>query len=169
MEVILIAALDRGRAIGQGGGLPWRLRSDLRRFRRLTLGHTLVMGRKTAESIGRALPGRRCLVLTRDASWGLAGMERVGSVEEALEVAAAGGASTLFVAGGEGVYAAFMAQADALYLTRVEASAAGDAFFPPWEGAGPWSAEVVERVEAGAEDEAASFFEIWRREAKKGS
>lgn len=163
MEVILIAALDRGRVIGRGGALPWRLRSDLRRFRRLTLGHTLVMGRKTAESIGRALPGRRCLVLTRDVSWGLAGMERVGSVEEALEAARVGGASTLFVAGGEGVYAAFMSRADALYLTRVEASAAGDAFFPPWEGAGPWSAEVVERACAGEGDEVGSAFEVWRR------
>lgn len=131
MRIVLIAAIDRNRAIGRDNDLPWRLPADLARFKALTLGKPILMGRKTAESLGRALPGRRNLVLTRSGRVPFEGMEPVASVEEALRVAAAGGAGQLGVIGGGEVYALFLPRADALYLTLVDTEVVGaDAFFP---------------------------------------
>jgi len=124
----LIAALDRRRAIGRQGGLPWHLPDDLRRFKALTLGKPVLMGRRTAESIGRALPGRRNLVLTHAASAPFAGQEAVASLEVAIALA---GPLPLMVIGGGEVYALALPQADALHLTRVDDDCRdADAFFP---------------------------------------
>jgi len=127
--IALVAAHDRHRVIGKDGQLPWRLPLDLKHFKELTLGHPILMGRKTWESIGRPLPGRRNLVLTRQAGFQAPGAETVGSPGEAL--AAVAGAPWLFVIGGEAVYAAFLPLAHSLFLTQVHTDVeGGDAFFP---------------------------------------
>ena len=130
----LVAALDRARGIGRGNELPWRLPDDLQRFKALTLGKPLLMGRRTAESLGRALPGRRNLVLTRSNQVPFAGMEAVASLDEAL--ALAGGADLMVIVGGE-VYALALPRASHLHLTHVDTVVAdADAFFPDFDAAG---------------------------------
>ncbi|MFN4160828.1 MAG: dihydrofolate reductase, partial [Stenotrophomonas sp.] len=132
MKLSLIAALDRRSAIGRGNALPWHLPDDLRRFKALTLGKPVLMGRRTAESLGRALPGRRNLVLTRGGQVPFPGMQAVASLEQALALAAAAGGDELCVIGGGQVYALALPQATHLHLTHVETEAEGaDAFFPP--------------------------------------
>jgi dihydrofolate reductase len=130
MPISLIAAVARNGTIGRGGRLPWHLRDDLARFRRLTLGNTVLMGRRTWESLGRPLPGRRNVVLTRDASFAAPGCAVVHTIE-AAKTAAGGG--ELFVIGGAEVYAAFLPIADRLFITHVDADVAGDAAFPEFD------------------------------------
>ena len=131
MRVSLIAALDRNHAIGKANALPWHLPDDLRRFKALTLGKTILMGRRTAESLGRALPGRRNLVLTRGARAPFAGMDAVATLDQALDRAAADGDELCVIGGGE-VYALALQAATDLHLTHVLTEVAGaDAFFPP--------------------------------------
>ena len=127
MPISLIAAVARNGTIGSEGRLPWRLPDDLARFKQLTLGHTVLMGRRTWESLGRPLPGRRNVVLTRDASFSSPGCETVHSVGEGRALASGG---ELFVIGGAAVYAAFLPFADRLHITHVDAEVAGDAAFP---------------------------------------
>ena len=137
-RVVLIAAMDRRRAIGRDNDLPWRLPDDLKRFKALTLAKPVLMGRKTAESLGRALPGRRNLVLTRGGRVPFQGMEAVATVEEALQAARGSGADELCVIGGAQVYALLLPRADAMHLTLVDAAVDGaDTFFPAFE-AGEW-------------------------------
>lgn len=137
-QLILIAALDRKHAIGRDNALPWRLSDDLKRFKALTLGKPLLMGRKTAQSLGRALPGRRNLVLTRSGEAPFAGMEAVGSTEQALEYAQADGAAELCVIGGGEIYALCLPSASRMHLTRVDTQVEGaDAFFPRFDP-GEW-------------------------------
>ena len=132
--VVLIAALDRNGAIGRDNDLPWRLPDDLKRFKALTLGKTLLMGRKTAESLGRALPGRRNLVLTRSGRVPFQKMEAVGSVDEALAAARSGESDQLCVIGGGEVYALCLPIATRLQLTHVDTAVEGaDAFFPKFD------------------------------------
>jgi dihydrofolate reductase len=128
-RLTLLAARARNGTIGRDGGLPWHLPEDLRHFRQTTLGHPIVMGRRTFESIGRPLPGRRTIVLTRDAAWSHPGCERAGSLEDAL--ARCAGAPEVFVVGGGAVYAAAMPIADRLIVTDVEIDVDGDVLFPP--------------------------------------
>lgn len=129
--LVLIAAMDRNRAIGKDNALPWHLPDDLKRFKALTLGKPLLMGRKTAESLGRALPGRRNLVLTRSGQVPFDGMQAVGSVEQAQNIARQDGASQLSVIGGAEIYALTLPRASRLYLTHVHTVVEGaDTFFP---------------------------------------
>ena len=128
----LVAALDRHLAIGRGNALPWHLPADLKRFKALTLGKPVLMGRKTAESIGRALPGRRNLVLTRSGRVPFDGMEAVDSIDSALAFAD----EELSVIGGGEVYALCLPRADRLHLTHVDTIVEGaDAFFPAFDPA----------------------------------
>ena len=134
MRISLIAALDRNRAIGRDNALPWRLPDDLKRFKALTLGKPVLMGRRTAESLGRALPGRTNLVLTRGGRVPFDGMQAAGSVEDALRIARMDGAGELCVIGGAEVYALLLPFAVAMHLTRVETGVEGaDAFFPAFD------------------------------------
>jgi len=128
MPVSLIAAVARNGTIGRGGRMPWRLPNDMARFKRITLGHTVLMGRRTWESLGRPLPGRRNVVLTRDESFSAFGCETVHSVEQGRALAAG---AELFVIGGATVYTAFMPFADRLFITHVDSDVPGDAAFPP--------------------------------------
>lgn len=130
--IAIVAALDRNHAIGRGNTLPWHLPADLKRFKTLTLGHPVLMGRRTAESIGRALPGRRNLVLTRAAHAPFDGQETVFSLDVARERIGAG--ETLMVIGGGEVYALALPLAQRLHLTWVGTEVEGaDAFFPRFD------------------------------------
>ncbi len=150
MQVVLLAALDRNHAIGKGNALPWHLPDDLKRFKALTLGKPLLMGRKTAQSLGRALPGRRNLVLTRSGQVPFAGMEAVASLDAALARAREDGAAELCVIGGGEVYALCLPQATRLYLTHVDTAVEGaDAFFPRFDPA-DWCAVAREARPADA-------------------
>jgi len=131
MKICLLAALDRLNGIGRDNALPWCLPDDLKRFKALTLGKPVLMGRKTAESLGRALPKRRNLVLTRSGRVPFDGMEAVASLDDALAHAARDGASELCVIGGGEVYAMSLPRATRLHLTHVDTVVEGcDAFFP---------------------------------------
>jgi len=131
MSVALIAALDRNNAIGRNGAMPWHLPDDLKRFKRLTLGKPVLMGRKTALAIGRALPGRRNLVLTRGGAAPYAEQEVVPSIEAAVALARGG---ELCVIGGGEVYALALPRATHLHLTWIDAAAPdADAFFPRFD------------------------------------
>ncbi len=135
-QVALVVAMDRNRAIGRGNDLPWRLPDDLKRFKALTLGTPVLMGRRTAESLGRALPGRTNLVLTRSGRVPFEGMQPVASLEQALQLARAAGAGTLSVIGGGEIYALALPRADVLHLTLVETVVPdADTFFPEWDPA----------------------------------
>ena len=129
----LVVAMARGGAIGRGNALPWRLPEDLRHFRALTTGHAVVMGRRTWDSIGRPLPGRTSIVVTRDGAWAAEGALRAGGLGEALLLArAAHPGRPPMVIGGAQVYALAIGLASRLHVTRIELDVPGaDAFFPP--------------------------------------
>jgi dihydrofolate reductase len=142
--VFYVARADNG-VIGRDGGLPWRLPEDLKRFKAMTMGKPMVMGRKTFESFPKPLPGRRHIVLTRDAAWHAEGAEVVHSIDEAIETA--GDVEEIAVIGGAEIFALFMAQADRIELTEVRRTVDGDTKMPPL---GPgWR---VDRREFGGPD-----------------
>lgn len=130
-EIVFVLARARNGMIGRDGDLPWRLPADLRRFKALTQGAPMLMGRKTFESLPGLLPGRRHIVLTRDRSWQAEGAETVHSVEEAI--AAAGDAPRLSVVGGAEIYALTLNHADRIELTEVELEPEGDTVVPPFD------------------------------------
>ena len=129
----LIAAVARNGAIGKNNALLVHLPDDLPRFKRLTMGAPLLMGRKTWDSIGRPLPGRRSIVITRNPAWRAAGAESAASLDAALALVAT--APKVFVIGGAQIYALALPLADELLLTEIDADFAADAFFPPWDRA----------------------------------
>lgn len=123
----LIVATDRNNGIGIDNTLPWRLPEDLAFFKRTTSGHPIIMGRKTFDSIGRPLPNRRNIVVTRNPDWTQEGVERAGSLEEAVQLA---GDGELFVIGGAQIYVDAIKLADKLIVTEIDAAYDCDAFFP---------------------------------------
>jgi len=129
--VSVVAAVARDGGIGQRGQLLVRLPEDMRRFRAITLGHPVVMGRKTWQSIGRPLPGRRNIVVTRDSGLRLDGAETAASLDDAL--ALAGEAAIVHVIGGAELYALALPLADELQLTEIDAEFAADTYFPAWD------------------------------------
>ncbi len=126
--ISLIVAASTNNVIGAQGDLPWRLSDDLKRFKALTMGKPIVMGRKTYESIGRPLPGRQNIVITRQPDFAAVGCDVVASPEAAIE--AAGDVDEIMIIGGSHIYDAFLPMADRIYLTRVHAEVDGDAFLP---------------------------------------
>jgi dihydrofolate reductase len=163
MRLSILAAVSENGAIGREGGLPWHLPAELRHVKRLTTGHTLIMGRKTYESIGRPLPERTSIVITRDGDYAAApGVIVVSDFEAALSAARARGESEAFVFGGEAVYALALPRADRLYLTRVHARVEGDAFFPALEEA-HWKLVDEERHEADERHAHAFTFQTFDR------
>lgn len=157
----LIAAMDEAGLIGANGGMPWHLPGDLRWFKQQTLNKPILMGRRTFESIGRALPQRRNLVLTRDAGFTGDGIETVADVDTAVRLAGEAGAPELAVIGGAQVYAATLARASQLVITRIEARYSGDTWFPEVD----WSAWtlIAEQRVAAAGDRPAHRFMTWQR------
>lgn len=148
MTLTLIAAVARNAIIGADGGMPWHLPADLRRFKRLTMGHPMVMGRRTFDSIGRPLPGRRTIVVTRDPLFRREGVEAVDSVAAALVLAGAPTAEVMIVGGGE-IYRQTIDQADRLEITHIDRDILGDTTFPPIDPV-VWEAVATEPGEGYA-------------------
>jgi dihydrofolate reductase len=157
--VSLVVAVARNGVIGRDNGLAWHLSSDLKRFKALTMGKPMLMGRRTWDSIGRPLPGRRTLVLTRDRAFRAAGAEIVHDWDAAC--AAAAGAE-LMVVGGAEIYALALSRADRLYLTEVEADPEGDVRFPDFDRA-RFRETFREAHPAGPRDQHAFAFVDWER------
>jgi dihydrofolate reductase len=136
MELTLICAVGRNREIGRGGGLIWRISDDLKRFKKITMGHPVVMGRKTYESIGFALPGRTNVIVTRQDAYSAEGCEVAGSVEDALELAAKSeGGEEVFIIGGGQLYSELIGKASKLALTVIDDEADdADTWFPEYAG-----------------------------------
>jgi len=161
--IALVAALDRTFAIGRDGAMPWHLPDDLRRFKRLTLDKPVLMGRKTAVAIGRALPGRENLVLTRSGLVPYAGQIAVASIDAAIAQA---DTRDLMVIGGGEIYAQTLARATHLYLTWIETAAAdADVFFPPFD-ARAWKITSDETHPADARHAFAFRFVDYRRASR---
>ena len=133
--VVVVAAVARNRVIGTAGDLPWRLPADMKRFKAITVGKPMIMGRKTFDSIGRPLPGRRTIVVTRDPAWVADGTETAGSLDAALAMARAGDPDEIVIAGGGEIYAQALPRADRLRLTLVDLAPEGDARFPDFDPA----------------------------------
>ena len=136
-RISIVAAIGRNREIGKGNDLLWHIPDDLKRFKALTLGHPVIMGRKTFESIvailGKALPGRTNIVVTRDAGWKYEGVLVAHSLEEAVRMASDIDQSEIFIGGGANLWEQSLPLVDKLYLTLIEDSKDGDAFFPEYE------------------------------------
>lgn len=155
-RLAMIAAVGRNGVIGVDGDLPWRIPEDLKHFRRETLGHAVVMGRRTWESLGRPLPRRRNIVVSRQIGLRLEGADVVHSLEEALELAWSGDAEPRII-GGATLYAAALPKATRLFLTEVDQAPRGDTFFPDLDPAA-WQ-EVSREAHAGY------AFVVWQRGA----
>jgi len=160
MILSCIVAVAENGVIGRGNGLPWRLSADLKRFKELTTGHALIMGRKTFESIGRPLPNRTSIVLTRDRAYQQPGAVVVHSLEEALDRCR--GEQEVFAIGGAAVFREALPRAQRLYLTRVHADVAGDVRFPDESLAG-WERIEQTPLPADEKNEYATTFEVYVR------
>ena len=166
VPVAMIAAVGRNGVIGSHGELPWRLPSDFAFFKRTTLGKPLIMGRRTFESIGKPLPGRTNIVLTRHKGYQPDGVIVIDSLTDALEhaqtIAAADRAGEVMIGGGAEIYREAMPFADRLYITHVEASPGGDALFPEIDPA-VWEVEAEPVVQRTDRDSADFSVKIYRR------
>jgi dihydrofolate reductase len=161
VKLSLVAAVARGGVIGRDGTIPWRIPEDARRFREVTIGHPVVMGRRTWESLPdrfRPLPGRRNVVVTRNPEWRAEGAERAGSFEEALRLVE--GAERVSIIGGAQLYADALALADELLLTEIDLDVEGDTYFPAWKRA---DYDEVSREERVSEDGIPFAFVAYRR------
>ena len=171
--LVIVAALADNRVIGRDNQLIWRLKTDLRRFREITMGRPLIMGRKTFESIGKPLPGRHSVVVTRDPGWRHEGVSVAASLPEALalgrELAERHGADSVVIGGGADIYRQALPQAEAMRLTFVQAAPEGDAFFPDFDRS-EWIETARLAHPAGPDDEHPfTFVDLKRaRNAKVG-
>jgi dihydrofolate reductase len=164
MRISIIVAVAENGVIGRGGELPWRLSADLQRFKRLTLGHTIIMGRRTWESIGRPLPGRRTVIVTRQIDYRVEfpDVTVVPSLRTALEAAAETSDAETFVIGGAELFREALPQAQRLYYTRVLANVDGDTRFPQVDW-GAWRKVESELTHANEKNDYPTRFEIYER------
>lgn len=162
MMISMIAAMAHDRVIGMNNQMPWHLPADLAHFKRVTLGKPVLMGRKTFESIGRPLPGRRNLVISRNPGYSADGVEMVDSVEVALARLQAEGVEELMVIGGGYLYEQLLPRADRLYLTRIDLAVAGDTRFPTFPEA-EWVRLESESHEPDDRNPHPYLFETWQR------
>lgn len=146
-KIAIIAAIANDGVIGANNTLPWRLPEDLKRFRALTMGHHIIMGRKTYESLGRLLPGRTTVIVSRQAGYRVEGAKVAGSLQEAI--ALCDGDEEVFVIGGAEIYREALSLADRLYLTEIDAAFDGDAWFPEFDRAA-WRECARERHSSSA-------------------
>jgi dihydrofolate reductase len=156
---LIVAVADNG-VIGRDNALPWHLPEDLKRFKRLTMGKPMIMGRKTFESIGKPLPGRRNIVVTRDPNYHREGVEVVHGTAEAL--AATAGAPELMVIGGAELFRVFLPLAGRIHLTRVHGNIEGDVVWPALDNR-QWEVTGRERHEADDRHAHAMTFEVWEK------
>ena len=160
MRVSVIVAASANNVIGIDGGLPWRLPEDLRRFKELTMGKPMLMGRLTYESIGKALPGRRSIILTRQVDFRAEDCAVVTTMDEAIT--AAGDAEELMVIGGGNIYEQLLPESDRIYLTRVHTHIEGDVLFPEIDAA-EWRSINIENFPATADRQVGFTFETLER------
>lgn len=167
-RIAMIAALGRNGVIGRDNGMPWHVPTDLARFRALTMGKPLVMGRRTFESIGRPLKGRFCIVISRSPGFAPDGVDMAPTLEAALAradaIAREHGASEIMIGGGAQIYAQAMPLAGRLYLTHLEAEPEGDAFFPPIDET-QWRAAASDPMPKGPKDEVGARWVMYERSA----
>lgn len=160
MLISIIVAMDRNRLIGAQGTMPWRLPADLRWFKKVTMGKPVVMGRKTYESIGKPLKGRRNVVLTRDRQYSAPGCVVVHSIEEAIHASENG--EEVMIIGGAQLYRQFLPRSERIYLTRIEAAFEGDTYFPDFSEE-QWQIVFDEQHEAGEHNRHPFRFQILER------
>lgn len=175
-EICIIVAVSQNGVIGRDGGMPWRLSTDLKRFKALTMGHPIIMGRKTFESIGKALPGRLNIVISRDMDWASEDTLRVSTLQAALDLASAHLESIhaqnddpeaelpeqIFIVGGGEIYKLSIDLVDALFVTHVLADIEGDTFFPQIDNK-IWQEVQQESVPKGEKDTVATRFVQYKR------
>jgi dihydrofolate reductase len=157
MIISIIVAVSKNGVIGKDGGIPWRLPADMKLFKRITMGHYLIVGRETFDSIGRVLPGRKMIILSRQEGYQPKNCQPpdcqvAASLSEALEIARAGGEDEVFIGGGAAVYAQALPMANRLFLTEVHAEVEGDTFFPTYDPQA-WQEELALPYPADAEQE----------------
>ena len=168
MKMAMIVAMDEDGFIGRGNRLPWKLSSDMTRFKELTEGdgfNSVIMGRKTWESLPdafRPLPERVNIVMSRDTDWQAEGAETALYIGRAIELAYAEGSDECWVIGGAQVYEMFLERMEEIHVTTVHTSGSGEVKFPEWDR-GEWSEEVVERVSTDENNEHDSTYSIWTR------
>lgn len=161
MRVVIVVAMAQNRTIGRDGDLPWRLPADLKHFKAVTMGKPIVMGRKTYDSIGRPLPGRLNVVITRSTTYTPDGVTVVHSLEDALEAARASGAEETCIVGGAEIYRLALPMTSRLELTEVHEHVDGDTHFPAFDRA-DWTETARERHEAEDDRPAYSFVTLER-------
>ena len=168
MKMAMIVAMDMDGCIGKGNGLPWRLSSDLARFKRLTEAdgfNSVVMGRRTWESLPdrfRPLPERVNIVMSRDTDWEGEGAVTALYVGRAIEIAFAEGSDECWIIGGAQIYEMFMDRVEEIHVTEVQTNKSGDVFFPKWDRS-LWSQQLIETVGADEENEYDSTYSIWTK------
>lgn len=158
MKISMIVAMGKNREIGINNEIPWHLPEDLKFFKKTTLGHHIVMGRKTFESIGKPLPGRKTIILTKNPNYSVDGCISASSIDEAIEVAKKAGEEELMICGGANIYQQALNKTNRIYLTTVDYNGEADSFFPElnqneWqeickkdhEGPMAWSVQVLEK------------------------
>lgn len=164
--IALIAALNRRRVIGRDNQLPWHIPSDLRHFRQITMGKPLIMGRRNHESIGRALPGRKNIILTRDPLFTADGCQVANTAEQALALAE--GADEIMVIGGAEIYRLFLPRTQRMYLTWVDTDDDGDTYFPEYDP-DEWTVTDERTQPAGPDTPVALTFQtLERRDVAEG-
>ena len=169
-KIVLVVAAARNGVIGRDGDLPWRLPSDLKRFKQLTLGKPVIMGRKTLQSIGRPLPGRPNIVITRDTGFVFPGVHVVHDIDAAIDLAGTlaldVGAAEIAVIGGGEIYRQAIGRTDILYVTHVDHAVDGDTRVPAIDPV-LWEKVSEEAVPAGERDSYATRFAIYRRRTRE--
>lgn len=153
--ISLVVACGRNNVIGSGGSIPWHVPADLKQFKSLTMGKPIIMGRKTYQSIGKPLPGRTNIVITRHPDFTAEGIQIADSLDAAIKQAGALGDEIMIIGGGE-IYRAALPIADRIYMTRIELAPEGDVFFPPI-GEADWRTTVLEEHAASGDVPAFSF------------
>lgn len=161
-RLAMIVAASENDVIGRDGDMPWRLSADLKRFKKLTMGHHIIMGRKTLDSIGLCLPGRQTVVMTRQAGFRFSDATVAHSVDEAIDLAMAAGDELPFIVGGGEVYRLALPLVTEIHLTRVHAEIDGDTFLPKivWSD---WQQIESHSFSADSKNSADYSFQLWRR------
>jgi dihydrofolate reductase len=167
MILSLLVAAAKNNVIGKDNKLPWHLPNDLKYFKNLTWGMPILMGRKTFDSIGKPLPGRKSIVITRNESWAEEGVSVVHSIDEAIAKAESFGVKEIFVIGGAEIFRTALLQADRIYLTRIHQNIDGDVFFPQINEA-DWQLASERFCEADEKNSYNHSYQVWERK-KKGA